>query len=353
MTSSSTFVDAAPPAYTYPGTSTSNPTDYANPTLAKQHGDYFTSSKVSPGPKSPELRDTCINNYDVYLGIDRSESMNANRAGNREDSKSWTPFRSRWDDSGANIDALLRLNQPGGDTPLGHSLWNQLEPYLYNLRQKKSWEGIPEKERDAGYHQRLGELIRNTKPRSYIYITDGEVYSETFPDEKELFRNTILFAAETLQELEYITFECRCCGKQHRQLGIQFLQLGIDKEATKMFHMLDHLKGKGGNGVPLPDLVDTTPTSSNGTLSQETLNKAMLGGILEHVDEQGEPEDCDHSPSKMKALGRMLQSHKKCLDFELGDAGPGCWTENSKGIWKRCRRRVGKKPIRKASTERM
>jgi hypothetical protein len=66
------------------------------------------------------------------------------------------------------------------------------------------------------------------------------------------------------------------------QLGIQFVQIGRDPEATQALAELDDdLAGTYG----VRDIVDTTPYNSR--LDGEMLVKILLGGINKRVDKRG------------------------------------------------------------------
>ena len=68
------------------------------------------------------------------------------------------------------------------------------------------------------------------------------------------------------------------------QVGIQFIQVGEDPEATVYLHELDDELHKRGDGCR--DIVDTTPATDlmNGRFDSKFLLKAMLGGINKRLD---------------------------------------------------------------------
>ena len=69
----------------------------------------------------------------------------------------------------------------------------------------------------------------------------------------------------------------------NQQLGIQFGQIGTDRNATHFLRQLDDAIA-GQEGVR--DIVDTTPYLG-GQLNAETLIKILLGGINRRVDRKG------------------------------------------------------------------
>lgn len=66
------------------------------------------------------------------------------------------------------------------------------------------------------------------------------------------------------------------------QVGIQFVQIGDDPEATAALQELDDELART-HGVR--DIVDTTPY--RGTVTAETVAKILLGGINRRVDKRG------------------------------------------------------------------
>lgn len=67
------------------------------------------------------------------------------------------------------------------------------------------------------------------------------------------------------------------------QVGIQFVQIGDDPDATEALRELDDdLAGRHG----CRDIVDTTPFSG-AHLDGNTLSKILLGGINKRVDKRG------------------------------------------------------------------
>ncbi|KAJ7114156.1 hypothetical protein C8R43DRAFT_1138438 [Mycena crocata] len=352
--------------------------------------DYEGSSSKSPPPGTVDYElepyKKCLPSCDLYIGIDKSGSMRKDCAGNDPPilgrPSRWNqlghavsqlaPYATEADADGIevffvtlepqlakkcrtthDVETELRRMRPSGKTPLGMTLWNQLKPYLDDLQehipQKKRAEEDIQKTLQAlkqGWTSKLIdrlEFLRKelkkhseaTKPRNYIFITDGEAH------DKDLLLYTILHAAQTLQDLDCATFACSTCKQTHRQLGIQFVQIGNDFEATQFLEELDTIEGRGKSNMPLPDIVDTTPAAPNGTLSPEALAKAILGGFTSDFDHRDEKDDSIRPRRSYATTLRRGFGHTCPLGTP--GAGPGCWYLDEKAqVWKRnpaCKRK--------------
>jgi hypothetical protein len=98
------------------------------------------------------------------------------------------------------IEYLFNQVQPDGTTPIGFELEGFLKGYLREL-----------------------EKDYNLKPLNLIVITDGA------PDDWDVMEKAIVSAAKKVQEL----------GARDRQIGIQFVQIGNEEEATRFLKRLD------------------------------------------------------------------------------------------------------------------
>ncbi|KAJ7617448.1 hypothetical protein DFH06DRAFT_101448 [Mycena polygramma] len=153
----------------------------------------------------------------------------------------------------------FELVRPQGDPPLGTILWKHLEDYLAQLKT----DNLP-------------------KPRNYIVLTVG--YPGP-PREKELVMSTILHTSQLLHEHNCATFQCKCCQGKHRQLGIQFVQLGTTKDATHFLNELDTIAAKTETGAAHPDFIDTKPYNNTPAgITAETLMEMVRGGIMDTYD---------------------------------------------------------------------
>ncbi|CAE6366257.1 unnamed protein product [Rhizoctonia solani] len=147
---------------------------------------------------------------------------------------------------------LFQRVQPRGSTPTGARLDILLRSYLTSI------------ERAQQEYDSHDPEITGIKPVNYIVITDGAP-----SDDPE---SVIVAAAKRLDKGEFPL----------SQVGIQFVQIGSDPEATQALAELDDdLAGQ----YNIRDIVDTTPYTSN--LDGETLIKILLGGVNKRVDRRG------------------------------------------------------------------
>ncbi|CAE6477115.1 unnamed protein product [Rhizoctonia solani] len=147
---------------------------------------------------------------------------------------------------------LFKRVQPRGSTPTGARLDMLLRSYLTSIERAQQEFDSHDPE------------ITGIKPINYIVITDGAP-----SDDPE---SVIVAAAKRLDKGEFPL----------SQVGIQFVQIGSDPEATQALAELDDdLAGK----YNIRDIVDTTPYTSQ--LSGETLIKILLGGVNKRVDRRG------------------------------------------------------------------
>ena len=149
--------------------------------------------------------------------------------------------------------SLFSSVRPSGSTPTGARLDAIMRPYLISI------------ERALEDYDSTDPEVTGIKPINYIIITDGAP-----TDAPE---DVIVAAARRLDRGDFPL----------NQLGIQFVQIGSDPEATRALEELDdELAGTHG----IRDVVDTTPYKSGG-LDGETLIKILLGGINRRVDRRG------------------------------------------------------------------
>jgi len=141
------------------------------------------------------------------------------------------------------VEAIFDRVQPSGCTPTGERLERLLRDYIKEYRDSK------------------GEV----KPINFLVITDGEA-----TDDPEY---AIRDAARKLDELE----------APLSQVGIQFVQIGTDPEATKFLEYLDdRLSTKYG----VRDMVDTTPSTHGNRLNHEAIVKILIGAINRRIDRE-------------------------------------------------------------------
>lgn len=146
-----------------------------------------------------------------------------------------------------NLKSLFDSVQPCGSTPTGTRLEEILLDYLNEYERVTSSGG-------------------KMRPLNIIVVTDG-----TAEDDVE---TVILNAARRLDGLR----------APISQVGIQFIQIGDDPEATVWLHELDNEIHNRDGGCR--DIVDTTPAIDivDGDFNAKYLLKAMLGGINKRYD---------------------------------------------------------------------
>ncbi|KAK7055362.1 hypothetical protein R3P38DRAFT_2846632 [Favolaschia claudopus] len=159
--------------------------------------------------------------------------------------------------SSSEVRQVFEQVQPHGTTPTAERLDQLLKPYLTKLEAAEIQpDGTP---RD----RQTGEQIKRI---NFIVITDG--ISADDP------KYPIIEAATRLKAMRNLT---------RVQLGIQFVQIGNDEEATRGLQALDDNLTKERD---IWDIVDTTPYSKLNPVTADGLIKVLLGGINRRVDEQ-------------------------------------------------------------------
>nr|POE86444.1 putative transporter [Quercus suber] len=143
--------------------------------------------------------------------------------------------------SAAAVQRIFQTVQPRGGTPIGWRLDAILRPYLRAYKSKP----------DA------------TKPLNVICITDGKA-----GDDPE---SVLIDAAKELDRL----------GAPSFQVGVQFFQVGDDRDAGDYLRGLDDDLRKISGDVELRDIVDTVPfTSESGSrLTSDGILKVVLGAV--------------------------------------------------------------------------
>ncbi|TFK55409.1 hypothetical protein OE88DRAFT_1651714 [Heliocybe sulcata] len=154
----------------------------------------------------------------------------------------------------ASVQRLFDTMRPYGATPIGERLELLLLDYLEKLEKAKD------------QHEQTGDraALTGIKPVNYIVITDGAATDDV--------EGPIVDAARRLDARHFPL----------NQVGIQFVQIGNFRQATRFLDELDDTLS-AANGVR--DMVDTTPYK--GELTVERLTKILLGGINRRVDRKG------------------------------------------------------------------
>ncbi|KAE8225452.1 hypothetical protein CF319_g1809 [Tilletia indica] len=157
----------------------------------------------------------------------------------------------------AAVRTLFDSIDPQGPTPTGERLEMLMLDY---------WEKLD----SYSERKKRGALTPGESPPkklNYIIITDGRPTDEP--------SDVIVNCARRLDEGRYPL----------SQIGIQFLQVGNDPEATRALNELDDELSKVHK---VRDMVDTT-TYAGMMLSTEAITKALLGGINRRLDRQADP----------------------------------------------------------------
>ncbi|CCO30060.1 hypothetical protein RSOLAG1IB_03191 [Rhizoctonia solani AG-1 IB] len=150
---------------------------------------------------------------------------------------------------------LFYAVKPDGGTPIGHRLEELLSAYMARIEGAKTKSGGQDPSKSG------------IKPLNLIVITDGVP-----TDDPE---SVIIAAARRLDAGQFSL----------TQVGIQFIQVGDDKGASKALKELDSHLHKDHD---VRDIVDTRPFSGK-KLTPELLMAMLLGGINRRVDQIKKP----------------------------------------------------------------
>ncbi|KAM0752837.1 hypothetical protein T439DRAFT_323450 [Meredithblackwellia eburnea MCA 4105] len=253
---------------------------YGQPPLQQQQQPQYYAPPSGPPPPSNQINSSAparedplaaLAKYDTHFLIDDSESMEmfweelsvslSSVIGKAciydSDGVDISFFNNRTvatSHNAAELIQLFRRVEPRKSTPTASALKRVLEPYMDNL---DNWviEGKP-----TGFPR--------PKPLNLIVLTDGA------PDRNEDPEPIIVEIAKRLDKGRHPPF----------QIGISFVQIGVDEEAADHLRSLDDdLKSKHG----IRDFVDTTLFDvQNGQLGEPYILKALLGGMSRSLDKQ-------------------------------------------------------------------
>ncbi|PLW06977.1 hypothetical protein PCANC_26478 [Puccinia coronata f. sp. avenae] len=224
---------------------------------------------ASPTLSSGEDRLAILARYDTVLLIDDSASMNQ---------------QNRWNEAAAAVaglaDTLVRYDNDGIDVYFMNSV-----QHLRNATSagdvNRLFQRVQPVGRSTPTDVRVEELLSNyverlevgkagklpsLKPLNLIVITDGEA------DDPDTLAYALAGFSDRLEDGRFPL----------NQLGIQFIQIGNDPNATQFLKSLDdELRC---NSSSRRDIVDTTPYQ--GRVTTDFLIKALLGGINKRIDHQ-------------------------------------------------------------------
>ncbi|KAF3937547.1 hypothetical protein ABW19_dt0202970 [Dactylella cylindrospora] len=221
----------------------------------------YSLPDTAPATAGDEDKFTMLADFDTVLVIDDSLSMKGDRWQLVTDALSAIiPIVTHYDRNGVDIyflnrphdanaheqvkskEQVLRIFdavQPEGThTPTGRVLKKILDSYI-----------------------RKYNLDRRIKKLNIIVITDGEPTDDV--------EGPITDTAKNLDNI----------GADYNQVGIQFVQIGNDKEAAKALMFLDNDLSKSYN---VRDMVDTVIWAEG--MSVDDLKKVVLGGVHKGLD---------------------------------------------------------------------
>ncbi|KAJ7631882.1 hypothetical protein DFH06DRAFT_1223147 [Mycena polygramma] len=275
----------APPAYTPPAD------DYIDAVSTAKQTAYLKAASSPDWLNKPMRKETLedallmLKKYDTVVLMDDSGSMTL--AGSNKSKTRWSEacdalekladIAAEYDTDGIDIyflnspieglnltstkavKAVFDRVEPGGGTYTGARLDELLRPYLADLEAQEA-------RRKVRIGHDSGITGNKIKPRNIIVITDG-----AFTDDPA---GPIIECVQRLQAMPNLGVT---------QLGIQFVQIGDDDEATKALKELDDNLHQAEN---IRDIVDTTPYSRLNPVTADGLIKVLLGGINRRIDRQ-------------------------------------------------------------------
>ncbi|KAJ5948179.1 hypothetical protein N7466_001194 [Penicillium verhagenii] len=155
---------------------------------------------------------------------------------------------------------------PRGATAVGGRLRDILKPYMQRVERMQA---------SQNQYGDLSDPSLFVKPVNIITITDG-----AFTDDTE---SVLVQVARMLD-----TSSPQCPPALPWQVGIQFFQIGDDKDASKYLQELDDELGRYCQDGKLRDIVDTVPWrgSTGSTLDAKGILKCVLGSVNKKLDRQ-------------------------------------------------------------------
>ncbi|KAK4155072.1 hypothetical protein C8A00DRAFT_13895 [Chaetomidium leptoderma] len=242
----------------------------------------FSSARSDPSITSVEDKYAFLRSFDTVFLVDDSGSMAGSRWREvREVLGAITPICAERDANGidlyflharndegrhtstnkaygfcnirtaAEVNSIFGRVRPTGATPLGTKINAILKPYVTDFAQRAARIGNPDE--------------TGIKPVNMIVITDGAP-----TDDPEA---VIISLAKKLDAAD---------APPH-QVGIQFFQVGNDRDATQALKDLDDGLVEQGGGVR--DMVDTvTWAGGSHVLSADAILKVVLGAVVKRLD---------------------------------------------------------------------
>lgn len=262
------FADS-PPAYRAEPAYSPGPFDRSGPAYAPNVSPNFAQRAPQYGAPTPvSAQAACpaddpyafLSTFDTVFIIDDSASMQGSRWIEVSNTlASITPICTAHDADGIDIyflnhksiytnvsdlyavESIFNSVTPSGATPTGNRLYGILNPYVQALQK-----------------------LHTKKPLNIIVITDGAA-----TDDPE---SVIVDAAKKLDAIQAPPW----------QVGVQFFQVGDDREAAEVLRELDDALVDMGCKR---DMVDTVPNNGRGaSLSADMILKTVLGGVHRRLD---------------------------------------------------------------------
>ncbi|GJJ07362.1 hypothetical protein Clacol_001564 [Clathrus columnatus] len=215
------------------------------------------NNSLSLSPREDQLQ--LLNKFDTVIIVDDSSSMEGPLWFEAKDALAGiAALAARYDTNGidlyflnsptvgtnlksaAEVERIFDAVRPDGITPTGERLEELLLDYLC----------------------RYEDSMPKPKPVNFVILTDGAP-----SDDPE---SVIVTAAKRLDAL----------NASLTQIGIQFVQIGADPEATEALQQMDNDLSTKYN---IRDMVDTTLYTGQ-AMNPELLGKILLGGINRRVD---------------------------------------------------------------------
>lgn len=229
----------------------------------------------------------CLQGYDIVYIVDDSSSMSweESRSGivpwphARNALVTFASMCSAWDLDGQDVYFL------NDERPVLHASPQAIEQ-AFNLRTPRGGTNMGRKlyQVASAYFALYQPGV--TKPVNIIAITDGQ------------------FSDDVMSVLKWITDQLDRYSAMPNQFGIQFVQIGADKDAKKCLEQLDDDLGRNGMRRDIVDTVPWDPKRIDGPqFDGQYLVKVVCGAINKRLDK--------------KSLNKLLQQIPKKKESKL------------------------------------
>ncbi|UZJ55446.1 hypothetical protein CBS101457_004766 [Exobasidium rhododendri] len=236
------------------------------------------SSSIGDGvARQPSVKENqleFLRAYDSIFIVDDSSSMNVN------EKPDGSMGQSRWEEARDALAGMVELAARMDDDGVDIHFLNS-EKYLLNCRDPRQVKAL--------FDSILPEGLTPTGTKLEMlllqYMDDIETYKSTRSGKEPKKRNYICLTdgAATDDPESVVIATARRLDRGNfplAQIGIQFVQVGDDKEAKEALEELDDALSSQHS---VRDIVDTVPYQ-NLALNPDTIIKALLGGINRRQD---------------------------------------------------------------------